>query len=492
MSTGGIAPDSPEERDSPGQLCHDVFKLVDVRVSRVTDAEVDAVLRRLVSPPGDSSQTGSDVQTGNLTPRESRHDGAAHSHEETQGGHHAGPVRLLTNIGRLWTGTGIISNAALITTSDRIAWVGQAVDIPLCLPGVYDDVVDVDQVENLGGGLVTPGLIDAHTHPVYAGNRWAEMAMLSTGASTSEIAAAGGGVASTVTVTRGTDPWTLCNGVRERLRDWLRSGTTTIEAKTGYHLTREGELADIRLLRSLDGEPGMPRVHVTFLAAHAVPPEYFGRRENYIDSVSLWCSDAAAAGADSVDVYCAEGRFTEAEARWVLDAGKAAGLLPRIHACGGPHSSAPQLAAELGCASADLLHEADDNDVAVLAHAGVAAVICPSIALQTGRRPPVRALLDKDVAVALGSGHNPGSNGITSMSLVISLAISHFGMSVSEALRAATIGGSHALRAPDRGALMRGRYADIVLWDADHEGAFAWAYGLKPKRVWRGGEPVSS
>ncbi|MGE5286484.1 MAG: imidazolonepropionase [Micromonosporaceae bacterium] len=399
-------------------------------------------------------------------------------------------VRLFTNIGRLWTGSEILTNAAVITQDERIAWVGPAVELPQRVPGVVDDIVDVDHVENLGGGLVTPGLIDAHTHPVYAGNRWAELAMRSSGSSASEIAAAGGGIASTVTVTRGTDPWTLCNGVRERLSEWVRSGTTTIEAKTGYHLTRDGELADVRMLRSLEEEPNTPRIHVTFLAAHAVPPEYFGRRNDYIDAVSLWCADAAAAGADSVDVYCEEGRFTEAEARWILGVGRASGLLPRLHACGQSRTGAARLAAELGCASADMLHEADDDDVAALAQAGVAAVVCPSTALQTGRRPPVRALLDKGVAVALGSDHSPGGNGITSMPLMISLAIAHFGMSVAEALRAATIGGSHALRAPDRGALVRGRYADMVLWDADHEGAFAWAYGLRPQRVWRGGELI--
>ena len=176
-------------------------------------------------------------------------------------------IRLLTNIGRLWTGSEVWNNAAILTQGDRIAWVGPAAELPQSLPGVVDDIVNVDQVENLNGGLVTPGLIDAHTHPVYAGNRWAELAMRSGGSSANEIAAAGGGMASTVTVTRGTDPWTLCNGVRARLAEWLLGGTTTIEAKTGYHLTRDGELADVRLLRSLEGEVGMPRVHVTFLAA---------------------------------------------------------------------------------------------------------------------------------------------------------------------------------------------------------------------------------
>ena len=124
------------------------------------------------------------------------------------------------------------------------------------------------------------------------------------------------------------------------------------------------------MLRSLEGEPGMPRVHVTFLAAHAVPPEYFGRRHDYIDAVGTWCSDAAAVGADSVDVYCEEGRFTEREARWILSAGRAAGLLPRVHACGETRTGAARLAAELGCASADVLHEAGDEDVAALAQAG--------------------------------------------------------------------------------------------------------------------------
>ena len=360
-------------------------------------------------------------------------------------------VRLLTNIGRLWTGLEIWSNAAILSQDERIAWVGPASELPASIPGVIHNIVDVDHVENLGGALVTPGLIDAHTHPVYAGNRWAELAMRSGGSSAAEVVAAGGGIASTVTITRGTDPWTLCNGVRERLRCWLLSGTTTVEAKTGYHLTRDGELADVRFLRSLEKETGMPRVHVTFMAANAVPPEYFGAATTTWMRSGAGVLDAPAAGADSIDVYCDEGRFTAHEASWILNAGRAVGLQPRLHACGNGQTGAALLAAELGCASADLLLGASDEDVAALARAGVAAVLCPATGSDSRRQPPVRGLLDKGVPVALGSGHSPGGTGITSMSLVISLAIAAYGMSVTEALRAATVGGAQALRAPDRG-----------------------------------------
>ena len=296
---------------------------------------------------------------------------------------------------------------------------------------------------------------------------------------------------STVTVTRGTDPWTLCNNVRERLRQWFLSGTTTIEAKTGYHLTRDGELADIRLLRSLEPEPSMPRIHATFLAAHVLPPEFFGRRRDYIDAVRLWTRDAAAAGADSIDVYCDEGHFSPDEARALLLTGKHAGLKARVHACANERIGAAQVAAEVGCASADLLTEANDDDIKALAHAGVTATVCPGSALHTGRTPPVRAMLDRGVTVALGTDHNPGECGITSMPLVVGLAVAMFGISVNEALRAATMGGAAALRVGDRGSLAPGMMADIALWDADHEGAFAWSFGLRALRVWRGGIPMS-
>ncbi|PSL00969.1 imidazolonepropionase [Murinocardiopsis flavida] len=399
-------------------------------------------------------------------------------------------IRLLTNIGRLWTGTDLISNAAMILHHDRVAWVGPASELPQRIPGVLDDIVDVDEVDNLGGGLVTPGLVDAHSHPVYAGNRYAEVAMRASGASPAEISGAGGGVASTVTVTRGTDPWTLCNGVRERLRHWLLSGTTTVEAKTGYHLTRDGELADVRLLRSLEEEPGLPRLHVTFFAAHAVPPEYFGRPRDYVEAVGGWLSDAAQAGADGVDVYCDNQQFTAEDAHWLLSQGRAAGLQTHLHACAKPRHGVVRMAADLQCSSVDLLHETDEDDVLALAKSSTPVVVCPTTSLHERRTPPVRALLDHGVPVALGTDHNPSQSGSTSLSLSVGMAIAMFNMSVIEALRAATVGGATALGTADRGSLTPGCYADIVQWDADHEGAFAWAYGLRALRVWRGGEAI--
>ncbi|CAM3681677.1 imidazolonepropionase [Nocardiopsis rhodophaea] len=399
-------------------------------------------------------------------------------------------VRLLTNIGRLWTGTDLLSNAAMLLQHDRVAWVGPAAELPQSLPGIIEDIVDVDEVDNLGGGLVTPGLIDAHCHPVYAGNRYAEITMRASGASKTEITGAGGGVASTVTVTRGTDPWTLCNAVRERLRHWVLSGCTTVEAKTGYHLTRDGELSDIRLLRSLEEEPGMPRLHATFFAAHAVPPEYFGRPHDYVDAVCSWLGDAAQAGADGVDVYCDNQQFTAEDAHRLLSAGQGAGLKTHMHACAKPRHGAVRMATDLQCTSVDLVHETDEEDILALAKTTTPVVVCPTTSLHEHSNPPVRALLDHGVPVGLGTDHNPGQSGLTSLPTAIALAIAMFNMSVLEALRSATVGGAFALGLTDRGVLTPGCYADIVQWDADHEGAFAWSYGLKTLRVWRGGETI--
>ncbi|WP_017598685.1 amidohydrolase family protein [Nocardiopsis lucentensis] len=397
---------------------------------------------------------------------------------------------LLTNIGRLWTGNELLTKAALLMNDDRVAWIGPAADLPQRIPGVFDDLTDVDDVVNIGGGLITPGLVDAHCHPVYAGDRYAEVNMWAKGASKGDIFAAGGGVSTTVTITRGTDPWTLCNAVRERLRHWVITGTTTVEAKTGYHLTRDGELADVRLLRSLEEEPGMPRLHVTFFPAHGVPPEFFGRPREYVSTAASWLSDAAMAGADGVDVYCDNQQFTTDDARILLGVGQSVGLRTTLHACSRPRHGAVRMATDLGCSSVDLLHETDEEDILALAATRTPVVACPTTSLHERRTPPVRTLLDHGVPVGLGTDHNPGQSGATSMPLVISLAVAMFGMTVQEALSAATSGGARALGLVDRGVLTPGSLADLVQWDADHEGAFAWSMGLNTLRVWQGGRPI--
>ena len=392
-------------------------------------------------------------------------------------------MRLLDQIGRLWLGTGrgVLEDAAVAIEGERIAWAGPAA------PGPPPEIATrIEEVYGCAGALVTPGLIDAHAHPVYAGDRMAEIARRSAGASYAEIAAMGGGIGATVAATRRAPAPELRALVAERLAAWLRSGTTTVEAKTGYHLEGAGELEALRILVELGGDPTLPRVEPTFLGAHAVPQGV--GPERFIDEVVEWCPQAAAAGARFCDVFCDEGYFTVAQSRKVLAAGLQAGLIPRIHADELAHSGGSLLAAEVNAQSADHLLYADDTDCRALAKTGVVATLSTGTALAMGKMPPARASLDAGVTLALGTDHNPGTCGATSMSLVIALAVAAFGLSVDEALTAATAGGALSLRLEDRGSVAEGKLADLVVWDAEHEGAFAWSYGLAPLQVFLGGK----
>ncbi len=395
-------------------------------------------------------------------------------------------MRLLNHIGRLYTGTarGVLEGAALVIDGEQIAWVGPAA------PGPPEEVrLHIDGEDSCGGALVTPGLIDAHTHPVYAGDRLAEIAQRSAGASYSEIAAMGGGIGATVATTRQASFQELRALVAGRLSDWLRGGTTTIEAKTGYQLELEGELEALRILTELGCDPTLPRVEPTFLGAHAVPPG--NTAESFIDEVVAWCGPAAAEGARFCDVFCDEGYFSVPQSRKVLVGGRRAGLIPRIHADELAHSGGSMLAAEVAAQSADHLLHADEGDARALASAGVVATLSPGTALAMGRMPPARTFLDTGVTLALGTDHNPGACGATSMSLVVALAVAAFGLSVDEALAAATAGGARSLDLKDRGTVETGRLADLAVWDAEHEGAFAWSYGLAPLQVFLGGKETA-
>jgi len=391
-------------------------------------------------------------------------------------------MKLLDHIGRLYTGTarGVVEDAALVIEGERIAWVGTAATGP-----PEELRPHIEEEEGCGGALVTPGLIDAHTHPVYAGDRMAEIAQRSAGASYSDIAAMGGGIGATVAATRLAPAQELQVMVAGRLDAWLRGGTTTVEAKTGYHLERSGELEAVGILTELGLDSTRPRIEPTFLGAHAVPPG--SGADSFIGEVVEWCAPAAAAGARFCDVFCDEGYFSVPQSRKVLAAGRQAGLIARIHADELAHSGGSRLAAEVGAQSADHLLFADEDDARALAEADVVATLSPGTALAMGRMPPARIFLDAGMTLALGTDHNPGTCGATSMSLVIALAVAAFGLSVDEALTAATAGGARSLALADRGTVEAGKLADLVVWDAEHEGAFAWSYGLAPLEVLLGG-----
>jgi imidazolonepropionase len=395
-------------------------------------------------------------------------------------------MKRLRNIGRLFTGTpaGVIEDAAVICDGELIAWCGKHGDEPRAM---LEAVVEED---DCGGGLVTAGLIDAHTHPVYAGDRMAEVAMRTAGASYEEVAKAGGGIRATVTATRAESMGALETATARRLWTWLEGGATTVEAKTGYHLEREGELETARMLARLGQRKDLPRIEVTFLAAHALPPDRGARLGAYASQVAEWCGDAHLAGARFCDVFCDRGYFSVSQSRTILKAALEAKLIPRIHADELARTGGSRLAAELHAVSADHLLSANHSDAVALARAGVVATLAPGTALSIGKLPPVKELAAEGTVIALGTDHNPGTSGITSMSLVVAMAVAVFKLSAERALVAATVGGALSLSRSDRGVVAASKLADLVLWDADHEGAFAWAYGLKPLRVWRGGSQV--
>ena len=395
-------------------------------------------------------------------------------------------MRRLYNIGRLFTGTdqGVIPGAAVVFEGDRIAWCGHEGSEPRVMMDAVTDDYDC------GGGLVTAGLIDAHAHPLYAGDRMAEVAMRSEGRTYAEIAKAGGGIKATVKNTRAASHASLEQAAAQRLAQWFDGGATTVEAKTGYHLNRDGELSAVRILKRLSERDDVPRLEITFLAAHALPPDRGASLAGYAANVASWCQDARAAGARFCDVFCDRGYFTVGQSRKILEAAVDAKLIPRLHADEFARTGGSRLAADLHAASADHLLCADRNDAKALARAGVVATLCPVTALSVGKVPPVAQFISAGAVIAFGTDHNPGTSGMTSMSQVIALAIGLFKMSASRALLAATTGSAQSLDLSDRGAVKRSLLADVVLWDAEHEGAFAWAFGLAPRQVWKGGSPI--
>lgn len=366
---------------------------------------------------------------------------------------------------------------AIAVRDGRVAWVGGLADAPAAEP--------VD----LGTALVTPGLVDAHTHPAFLGDRSDEAAARLAGASYT-----GGGILRSVAATRAAPDDELREAIFGRLHASLAGGTTTIECKSGYGLSTAEELRALRLIG--EAATQLPiRVVRTFLGAHAVPPEA-ASMDAYAATVADEMLPAVAAEgvAEFCDVFCDTGFFSPAAAERILRAAAALGLGVRMHADQLTRSGGAELAVRLGAASADHLEQLDGAGVAALAASSTVATLLPGPAVvMRGGLPPARALLDAGATVALASDANAGTFGAWgAMPLVIGLGSTLLGMTLDEALRAATSGGAAALALGGRrGAIRVGADADVVAWDAEHEGAFALDLGrVRPMRTWIGGLPA--
>ena len=382
---------------------------------------------------------------------------------------------LLTGSGRLLCPTPASSPWAILVRDGLIAWVGAARDVP---------ARDARRVD-LGDALVTPGLVDAHSHPAFAGDRSDEVAARLAGA-----AYTGGGIRRTVQSTRAASDEELLALIERRLRAALAAGTTTLECKSGYGLDTAHELRSLRLI-GLAGQRVGINVVRTFLGAHAVPEGV--AQHDYVELVVNEMLPAVADEADFCDVFCDRGFFSLADAERILEAAARHGLGLRMHADQLAATGAAQLAARLGCASADHLEQLDAEGIAALAASSTVATLLPGPALvMRDRLPPARALLDAGAVVALGSDANAGTFGSPSMPLIIGLAATLLGMTVAEALSAATTGAAASLsRAAVAGAIRPGMPADLVAWDAVHEGAFALHLGgVLPRQVWVAGQPM--
>jgi imidazolonepropionase len=370
---------------------------------------------------------------------------------------------------------------ALLARDGLIAWVG--------LPGDVPAEPDADEVIDLGSALVTPGLVDAHTHPLYAGDRSDEAAARLAG-----DAYSGGGILRTVAATRAASDDELLSLARSRLAAQLASGTTTVECKSGYGLSTDEELRALRLIaRAAEGLP--IRVVRTFLGAHAVPPGATSAQE-YAQVVANEMIPAVSRErlAEFCDVFCDRGFFSLDDAETILGAARETGLQLRMHADQLARTGATELAVRLGAVSADHLEQLDDAGVAALAGSNTVATLLPAPAtVLRDQLPSARALLGAGVTVALASDANAGTfGGWGQMPLVIGLGATLLGMTVDEALAAATMGGAASLGLSlERGRLAPGLAADLVAWDAEHEGAFALRLGaVRPARTWVAGVEV--
>lgn len=377
---------------------------------------------------------------------------------------------------------GEIADAAIALSGDRIAWIGRADDIPA-------GRADLPRTD-LGGRLATPGLIDCHTHLVFAGDRSREFELRLEGASYEEISKAGGGIRSTVEQVRHASEAELVRQSRPRLDALMASGVTTIEIKSGYGLDTENESKMLRAARRLGQDAGID-VRTTFLGAHALPPEYAGRADAYIDLVCDEMIPAIAADglADAVDAFCEGIGFSNDQTRRVFEAAAAHGLPVKLHAEQLSDLKGAVLAAEFGALSADHLEYLGDDGVAAMAASGTVAVLLPGAFyfLRETKLPPIEALRAAGVPMAVASDCNPGTSPVTDMPVMLNMASTLFRLTPEESLAGATRNAALALGlADDRGTLEAGKRADIAVWDVVSPAALSYMIGgLRPERVIR-------
>ena len=368
---------------------------------------------------------------------------------------------------------GLVEHGALLVEGDRLAWVGPEAELPREL------TKHVTAEHDLAGALVTPGLVDCHTHLVYAGQRASEFEQRLHGASYEDIARRGGGIASTVAATREASDVHLFQLAQRRARALMREGVTTLEVKSGYGLTLEDERRCLAVARRLGSELALD-VRTTFLGAHALPPEFAGRPDAYIDAVCEWLPLLHAQGlVDSVDAFCETIAFSPAQTRRVFEAARALGLPVKLHAEQLSDQGGAALAAEFGALSCDHLEHLSPEGIAAMRAAGRVAVLLPGAYyfLRDTHLPPVDALRAAGVTIAIATDHNPGTSPNLSPLLMINMACTLYQMTPEEAVRGITVNGARALGLNDRGTLVAGQRADFVVWALEHPNELAYRFG---------------
>ena len=373
----------------------------------------------------------------------------------------------------------VVDDGALLAENGVIAWVGADSE----LTGASAAAMEID----LGGALLTPGLIDPHTHLVYGGDRAAEFELRLQGASYEEIARAGGGIRSTVAATRAASDEELFAGAVGRAEALMAEGVTTIEVKSGYGLSREHEARCLAVARRLGRELDVGVV-TTSLAAHALPPELSEQpdgADTYIDAACGWLAEQVADGlVDAVDAFCETIGFTPAQVRRVFEAAQVLGTPVKLHAEQLSNQHGAALAAEFGALSCDHLEYLDDAGIAAMARSGTVATLLPGAYyfLRETQAPPVDGLRVAGVPIAIATDHNPGSSPALSLLLMLNMACTLFRMTPEEAFAGVTVNAARALGLADRGQLAVGLRADLAIFDAEHPRELAYRFGVNPCR----------